>query len=181
MSLKHGILGLLTFEDMSGYDINKYFDQSLQFFWNAHQSQIYRELDKLKENGFVSSSVIHQDNRPDKKLFSITDEGRKELVEWINEYFVEEEIKVRDPFLMRIFFSYLGEEEKLQESLKEYIEHNKFYLESLEEIEDNFVQDKSLSADNPQIYWLMTIKKGYHNFRANIAWAEEALEMLESM
>lgn len=47
--LKHGILGLLNYGDMTGYEIMKVFRDSLSFFWTANTSQIYRELNTLKK------------------------------------------------------------------------------------------------------------------------------------
>lgn len=47
--LKHGILGLLNYGSMSGYDIMRTFKNSLDFFWTAQTSQIYRELQTLKK------------------------------------------------------------------------------------------------------------------------------------
>ena len=47
--LKHGILGLLNYRDMTGYEIMEVFRDSLRFFWNARTSQIYRELQDWKE------------------------------------------------------------------------------------------------------------------------------------
>lgn len=46
--LKHGILGLLNYQDMTGYEINTVFRDSLCYFWNAQTSQIYRELQTLE-------------------------------------------------------------------------------------------------------------------------------------
>ena len=51
--LKHGILGLLNYGSMTGYEINRTFKDSLSYFWNAQTSQIYRELQTLKKNGYT--------------------------------------------------------------------------------------------------------------------------------
>ena len=47
MSLKHAILGFLGYTSLSGYDLKKAFDGSVQHFWPADQSQIYRPLAQL--------------------------------------------------------------------------------------------------------------------------------------
>ena len=180
MSLKHGILGLLSYEDMTGYDLSKYFEQSLSFFWNAQKSQIYRDLKDLEKKDLVEYKVKHQEDKPDKKIYSITKKGQKELVNWINQYFKPDENKVRDPFLMRVFFSAKGNTNKLKNALKEYIKYNKTYLKSLENVEDKFIEDKT-KKDDDQFYWYLTIKKGYYNLKANINWAEEVLEMINSL
>ena len=54
--LRHGILGLLNYGSMTGYDITRTFRDSLHYFWNAQTSQIYRELQTLKENGWATDS-----------------------------------------------------------------------------------------------------------------------------
>ena len=48
--LKHGILGLLNYGDMSGYEIREVFQDSLNYFWTAQTSQIYREIGVLEQN-----------------------------------------------------------------------------------------------------------------------------------
>ena len=83
--LKHGILGLLNYGSMTGYEINRTFRDSLHYFWYAQTSQIYRELQTLKKNGWATDEVIEQSDRPDKKLFSITDSGREEFIRWLAE------------------------------------------------------------------------------------------------
>lgn len=47
--LKHGVLGLLNYADMTGYEIREIFNKSLNFFWQAQSSQIYRELRTLEK------------------------------------------------------------------------------------------------------------------------------------
>ena len=58
MSLQHGVLGFLNYGSMSGYDLAKAFSSSVQFFWNAQNSQIYLVLDKLEKQGFVDLDVF---------------------------------------------------------------------------------------------------------------------------
>ena len=74
--LKHGILGLLNYADMNGYEILETFRHSLNHFWNAQKSQVYRELTALENAGYIQGTWIEQDGKPDKKLYSITDDGR---------------------------------------------------------------------------------------------------------
>ena len=83
--LKHGILGLLNYGSMTGYEIMLTFKNSLCYFWTAQTSQIYRELQTLKKNGWAADKSIPQQGKPDKVYFSITDDGRKELKRWLAE------------------------------------------------------------------------------------------------
>ena len=68
MSLKYGILGLLNYGPTTGYDLDKTFKESLNFFWQAQTSQIYRTLDQLEKDGMLTSHIQAQEERPDRRL-----------------------------------------------------------------------------------------------------------------
>ncbi len=99
--LKHGILGLLNYGDMTGYEIMTAFRGSLSHFWTAQTSQIYRELQALEREGWATAKFVEQKSRPDKKVLSITESGKNELKRWLQD---EQPAKVRMPFLMKTFF-----------------------------------------------------------------------------
>ena len=65
MSLKYAILGFLSYKSFSGYDLKKAFDNSVRHFWSANQSQIYRTLAQLDEEGLVAKEVIEREERLD--------------------------------------------------------------------------------------------------------------------
>ena len=56
MSLRHGILGLLSKWDATGYDIKKEFDDFMGIFWHSHLSQIYPELNRLEKEELLEST-----------------------------------------------------------------------------------------------------------------------------
>ena len=65
-------------------------------------SQIYRELQNLKDKGFAKVNEIEQTGKPNKKVYSITESGREELMEWLTDY---DDIKFPNfPVLMKLFF-----------------------------------------------------------------------------
>lgn len=100
--LKHGILGLLNYGSMSGYEIREVFKDSLNYFWTAQTSQIYRELIVLEKNGWIKKEIVEQEGKPNKNICFITDEGRRELLCWLLE--PNTEMDMRSPTLMKIFF-----------------------------------------------------------------------------
>ena len=57
MALKQGLLGLLNYGEMTGYELAKVFNDSLSFFWQAQTSQIYRELNQLEAEGLLHSGL----------------------------------------------------------------------------------------------------------------------------
>ena len=83
MTIQYAILGLLSWRPLSGYDLKKIFDTSVRHFWPADQAQIYRTLSRLAEKGWAEMEVIEQSDRPDRKLYHITEAGRAELHAWL--------------------------------------------------------------------------------------------------
>lgn len=82
-TLKYAILGLINRESMTGYDLSKVFNRDLVNFWYANHSQIYPELKKLTNEGLITFEVVLQGEKLEKKLYSITDEGRHDLYTWL--------------------------------------------------------------------------------------------------
>src|SRR4028119_1931273 len=81
-TLGFAILGLLARESLSGYDLTQRMKGRVGFFWGAGHSQIYPELARLEEGGFVAHNVVEQRERPDKKVFEITPAGLDALKKW---------------------------------------------------------------------------------------------------
>jgi PadR family transcriptional regulator AphA len=102
MSLKHAILGFLALSPMSGYDLKKAFDQSVRHFWPANQSQIYRTLAELDEQGWVTKEIIPREDRLDMKVYSTSAAGLAELRRWLSTPLSPQD--TREPFLIQIFF-----------------------------------------------------------------------------
>ena len=82
MALPEGILVCLTDRSMSGYDLAKSFDAAVGFFWHVSHQQIYRELSKLRDKGFVESHEVIQKGKPNRIENKITQAGRDHLREW---------------------------------------------------------------------------------------------------
>lgn len=81
-TLGYALLTRLARKPHSGYELLQGLKKPIGFFWQASQSQIYPELKRLEMLGLVSFEVIEQTNRPDKKVYSITQEGREALRNW---------------------------------------------------------------------------------------------------
>lgn len=103
MKLRHAILGLLAGEPLSGYDISRAFASSVVYFWHADQSQVYRTIDRLEADGAISTRVIAQSGRPDRRVHSLTDSGRAELVAWLAGPL--EPRRPKDAMLARVFLA----------------------------------------------------------------------------
>ncbi|HZC79141.1 MAG TPA: PadR family transcriptional regulator [Ktedonobacterales bacterium] len=101
-TLRYILLGLLGAHPMSGYDIKRAFDRSLATYWNAGSSQIYTTLKALAARGLVSSELVFQEGRPNRRVYRLTPHGRAELDGWLGEPVPDRFTK--DEFLTRLFF-----------------------------------------------------------------------------
>lgn len=145
MRLRHAILGLLSHRPQSGYDLNRAFSSSIVYFWYADQSQIYRTLDRLEADGAISTRVIPQSGRPDRRVHSLTESGRAELDAWLASPL--EPAMVKDPLLARVFFAARLGHERVDELLAEAEERFRLEKEALEAIDIDVVDlDTALKA-----------------------------------
>lgn len=104
MSLTHAILGLLQQEEMTGYDLKTTcFDRCIAHLWPADQAQIYRTLDKLVEQGWITCTVEIQRDRPNRKVYRVTEAGKAELIRWLQCH--QPLPTVREPLLVQLFFA----------------------------------------------------------------------------
>ncbi|MEU9030786.1 PadR family transcriptional regulator [Streptomyces sp. NPDC048383] len=113
------VLGLLSFgEELSGYDLKKWSDWSLRFFyWSPSFSQIYSELKRLEKAGYATSRMIAQDTGTrDKRVYRITDEGMAAVREWAREAPVDPPVLKHGPML-RMWLGHLLEPEQMREVL----------------------------------------------------------------
>jgi len=86
MSLKFVILGMLRDSPSSGYDLNKRLQTELTHIWVSEQSQIYRALYKMTDDGWVQFDVVIQEEIPNKKVYRITEQGEHVLEAWLRQY-----------------------------------------------------------------------------------------------
>ena len=179
MSLKHAILGFLSYIPLSGYDLKKAFDHSVQHFWPANQSQIYRTLAELEESGFVTKEVIEREERLDVKIYNITESGRTELHAWLARPLPERDD--REPFLIQVYFSgQLNDAETLhlfRQKLHETEERLAVY-ESVYEM----IQSTPQRINDPRAIFLsvLTLEAGYINTKSIAAWLRSAIERIET-
>jgi PadR family transcriptional regulator AphA len=83
MSIEFAILGLLSWRPLAGYNIKKMFAGSTALYWSGNNNQIYTSLVKLHKKGWVSQEIELQEDRPSRKIYSITVKGQAELKKWV--------------------------------------------------------------------------------------------------
>ena len=181
MSLQHGVLGFLNYSSMSGYDLAKAFSSSVQFFWNAQNSQIYLVLDKLEKQGFVTHKLIVQTDKPSKKLYSITEAGRTEFLRWLSEPNENIISELKSVILMKVFFSSNRTTAENIEMFKAIINDCRLVLNSMNSIPDSIQRYSEGLSDEAPLYWQFDADFGYSYIKMCIEWAEKCIGKLEAM
>ena len=175
MSLSHAILVSLCDSSSSGYDLAKQFDGSVGFFWKATHQQIYRELRKLEELGWIKAEEIAQEGRPDKKVFSITDLGKQSLQEWIAQ--PTEMSPCKEEILVKLFAGYLVPKETMIQALERQRQQHSQRLVTYQDIQAKYFQDIS-NCPVTKKYQYLTLRRGLRFEEDWIAWCDEAISFL---
>lgn len=165
MSLRHSILGLLSIQPMSGYDLKKVIDESVGHFWTADQSQIYRTLSDLVDGGLASRRTIVQEGKPNLHLHSVTESGLAELDRWLASPPTTQ--PAREPFLARLFFADRMPVAQIRELLERRRQEVNEFLAGLEAI-----PVPPDPTDLGQVLRLATLDYGMTQARAELEWLD---------
>jgi len=84
LSFKHAILGLLADGPLHGYELKALYQDQLVPSTELNFGQVYTTLDRLQRDGWVEHDVVSQQERPDKKVYALTPEGRRQLESWMD-------------------------------------------------------------------------------------------------
>lgn len=175
MSLPNAILGLLMYTPMTGYDLKTMIDRSINFIWTAHLSQIYRELGVLEEKGLLTSRIEPQEDRPDKKIYSVTEEGEKAFLQWLGKFPAILSTSTRDEFALRIFFGSKLSDEELAFQLERFIREKKEELALLDTVAEIILtQTEKSGMESERFYWNLLLKRGVAMGQVLVKWAEES-------
>ncbi len=113
------ILGMLSVKGpLSGYDINKVFEISHNWYWNESNAQLYPMLKKLEQGDCLTSEICQDSGARQRRIYSITQKGTDKLKLWLSEP-VEPRPK-RDELLLKLRFSHLSEPDSVHKHLEQF-------------------------------------------------------------
>ncbi len=178
MSLEHAILGFLTYQPLSGYDLKKFFDESVRHFWSATQSQIYRSLVRMAETGWVEMEFVEQDNRPDRKVYHITKAGQDELLHWLTTPLPPP--AGRNLWLVQVFFAHPLSDDEVFALFEDHAEKLRqklgLFRNGVQEVvERRFAE---VGSKRSRRLWQFTLDYGIAHLEWELQWVEKALEDL---
>jgi PadR family transcriptional regulator, regulatory protein AphA len=179
MSLDYAILGFLNYHPYTGYDLKKIFDTSIRHFWPADQSQIYRTLSRLTESGWAEMEKISQDDRPDRKVYHITEAGRAELRSWL--VGTPPLGEPRSAPLIQVFFSGQLSNDEVLAKFEGYAAIMRAILSQYDQVPGQLGPfEQEIKSPREHFFWMLTLENGIRNMRANLEWAESVIERLKN-
>ena len=176
MSLKYVILGFLNIESLTGYDLKKKFDRTVSGIWPADQSQIYRTLANLNDEGLVYRETIQQETRPNRRVNHITGSGQQVLHEWMLE--CEPGSCPRSAFLVQIYFAGLLEDEEAIHLLEGKAERVRRKLASFPETYQLGVDYRDPDPAKIDFFEFLPLDYGIHMRYALLEWLEGAIQRI---
>ena len=175
------MLGMLR-EPHSGYDIKKKFEQSLRNFWRAELSQIYPLLQKMGDEGLLTSKVSPSEIGPSRRVYKRTAKGRRELAAWLTEG--PSLGTERIGYLAQVcFLSELEDDNAVLAFMSELRDYMADWLETLTNSANCWKANDPRYPDelpDPQFYEQLTLQMGLTKVRANLQWCDESIERIRN-
>lgn len=179
---RYAVLGALTVEPMSGYDLKRFFEQGVSFFWTESYGQIYPILKQLKIEGLVvdagekteAATRTGVPAHPRRAVYTVTPAGREALARWLAEP-AEPQGGRRLEILLKLFFARQGGDraaESARRLVADFRANHAALLATYTATEARLRAEHAAHPDLP--FWLLTLSYGEHVSRALVAWCDAA-------
>lgn len=167
LSIEYVLLGFIDQHPIHGYDLFKKISQfdAISLVWRIKQSQLYALLDRLEEEGLITSSMIQGESHPNRKEYSLTSVGAQTFYAWRSSP-VDHGREIRLELLAKVFFA-------LQASPEDVIELFEAQKEKCYEwLQES--QNSLLKLTNAQNYERIVFQYRIAQIEATIQWLEQA-------
>ena len=166
--VKNMLLGLLATGAKHGYELKTEFENLLGQKWTLNTGQVYLTLGRLERDGLVSCQVVAQDTRPDRKVYSLTELGYKELDRWACEV-VQDPVHLRDELVLKVVVQALLQSEDARWFAAEQRRRHLELLAELTAVRDDPAQS---------VATLLLVEAGIAHVEADLRWLETVDRML---
>ena len=169
------ILGLLAHEDLTGYDIKKYIDGSISFFWKGSFGSIYPALSDMEQQGLVKRMKSDNSGGREKIAYHLTKKGEDALKAWLKEERVSNELKYET--LLKLYFGGVEDRsvtirniELFEENIRQNLEILKMYKTNLEKVLN----------EEDHLYYYLTVTFGIDTYEAYLKWCARSKKLLKN-
>jgi PadR family transcriptional regulator, regulatory protein AphA len=182
--LKYILLGFLNYKAMTGYDLKRLIDLSTGHFWHAYHSQIYTTLRKMEADGLAVSEIEGEDDKLERRLYTLTASGQGELQAWLHQPLTELSTK-KDELLVKLFFSAGRERSEVLDELRlqRSLHRQKLAVYEQIDMEENIVQmqqeaQRDMAWEGE--FWRRTLENGLAYEMMYLQWLDNTIQWLES-
>lgn len=174
---RYAVLGLLNHSPMTGYQMGKVYESSLGHFWSESYSHLYAILKVLETEGLATATVELGQGRPNRRLYTITDAGRKELADWLVRPVDEQRERVE--VLLKVFHGQAVGPAATAEHIRTFRAQHQALLARYARYAAEL---QTLVAEDPgHLYILLTLRCGQAISEALLGWCDGALEALAEL
>jgi len=171
------ILGILSNTPRTGYDIHKLVKTRMGSFWDIGFSQIYPTLRMIEKEGFITKRVEINERGQNRKVYSITNEGKNELKIWLTKPAKPETFKFEA--LLKIAFG----EQVPKEQIIKHVEEIK--ARHVSQLENAYAIEKEMKAHLNQnernFFGLLTLELGIKLHNTAVEWADTTITKIKSI
>jgi PadR family transcriptional regulator, regulatory protein AphA len=155
------VLGMIATGRRSGYAMSRAAKEATRHFWAASDGQIYPQLKKLADDGYIEGERETQGGR-ERVVYSLTAQGREALDAWLNSG-ERAHLELRDEGLLKLFFAEELTVEQLRGQIAAMLHRHRRALEHLQELQPR-EGDKACA--------LLTLQYGLDLHEFSIGWYE---------
>lgn len=173
MSLPHALLTALIEHPCSGLELARRFDHSIGYFWHATHQQIYRELGRLEEAGWVES-LPAESGRGRKKVYRVLPAGRNELRRWTAES--QDPRPLRDELMLRLRAEAIVGPTAVKEEIERRLVMHRERLALYRKLEKRDFADSTMSREKELQH--LVLSAGIMHEELWVEWSKKALAVL---
>lgn len=168
------ILGLLSHENLTGYDIKKRIDNEISFFWKGSFGSIYPALNSMEAEGLVEMAETDSPSGGRERIvYGITKSGREYLVGWLKDTKAVNDLKYET--LLKLFFGGVTDSEVSVRNISQFENEIGQSLEVLKVYKQNLAK----SLDNREhLHYYLTVSFGVETYEGYLKWCKEAKRLL---
>jgi len=177
MEIRYAILGFLSWQPFAGYDLKKIFSESYYIDWSGNSNQIYTALVQLHHDGLVELETVAQESYPPRKLYRITEPGRRALRAWLSS--VPEPPELRSSFLMQLAWADQLSSRELIQLASAYEHEVRMQLMIYREMERRGTLIRPARTPRERFLWQSVAANRTAAYEQELAWADRLRRELE--
>ena len=168
-AVRYPVLALLAAAPAHGYEIRRGLEERFGAVISPlNAGQVYTTLQRLERDALVADDAVAQSGRPDKRVYRLTDAGRRALEDWLGT--ASDPTRLRDDFFMKLVFARtMG----IADPAELIARQRAAYLRSLGELE------RVLAAGAEDETTALVVEGAALHLEADLRWLERCEEVLK--